>query len=396
MISSTRTYMKRFLRGRVRGQGSRGCRTDPLSPADPSTCSVPPLAVEQVHALCKTRNQGTGCKAPGPSYPTQPAPVVPLRKQTRGPKAGRHCSCSRDDRLRPNASVENTSALHLGRFWTNWARPLVRDPVESIDQSRDPWRDFRQGLLDRQSPRLHHRKDISIDSNNTYSCLGDNVAHLSTSVLAACHLRIRHENLGFSCTFWKWTARNGHVVSPAPQIVAQSCGLCPEDKRCRQLHVPFPFFSASYQESAVGLAWQSLKCLDTGLADVAWRPPRAVPNGEKKIVLLHSFPKKARGHSMCSTMVGGGWRLAVGGWRLAAIGGWQLATGDWWRLVVVGGGWWSVIGGWWRLVVVGGRRLVVGGWWRLAVGGSWRLAVGGGWQLVGVGGWRLVVPWGGP
>ena len=82
---------------------------------------------------------------------------------------------------------------------------------------------------------------------------------------------------------------------------------------------------------------------------------------------------------MCSTMVGGGWRLAVGG-------GWRLAVGNW-RLVAVGGGWWLVIGGWWRLAVVGSRRwrlaavggwrLVVGGWWRLAVDGSWRLAVGG-------------------
>ena len=55
----------------------------------------------------------------------------------------------------------------------------------------------------------------------------------------------------------------------------------------------------------------------------------------KKSVLLHSFPKKAHGHSMCSTMVGGGWRLAVGGWRLAAIGGWRLATGGWWSLGAV-------------------------------------------------------------
>ena len=37
--------------------------------------------------------------------------------------------------------------------------------------------------------------------------------------------------------------------------------------------------------------------------------------GKKKVF---RFPKKARGHSMCSTMVGGSWRLAVGsGWRLA-------------------------------------------------------------------------------
>ena len=52
---------------------------------------------------------------------------------------------------------------------------------------------------------------------------------------------------------------------------------------------------------------------------------------EKKTCSGTSFPKKARGHSMCSTMVGGGWQLAVGGWRLAAVDGWQLATGGWWR-----------------------------------------------------------------
>ena len=44
-----------------------------------------------------------------------------------------------------------------------------------------------------------------------------------------------------------------------------------------------------------------------------------------------SFPKKARGHSMCSTMVGGSWRLAVGSWQLAVGGGW------WWLAAV--GGW---------------------------------------------------------
>ena len=77
---------------------------------------------------------------------------------------------------------------------------------------------------------------------------------------------------------------------------------------------------------------------------------------------MFRFPKKARGHSMCSTMVGGSWRLAVGG-------SWRLAVGNW-RLVAVGGGWRRLVaGGWWRLVV--------GGWWRLAVDGSWRLAVGG-------------------
>ena len=106
------------------------------------------------------------------------------------------------------------------------------------------------------------------------------------------------------------------------------------------------------------------------------------------------FPKKARRRSMCSTMVGGSWRLAVGGgWRLA-VGNWRLvAVGGGWRRLVAGGWWLEAVGsGWqlavgrrwrlaavggWRLVAVGGWRLVVGGWWRLAVDGSWRLAVGG-------------------
>ena len=78
-----------------------------------------------------------------------------------------------------------------------------------------------------------------------------------------------------------------------------------------------------------------------------WTITRDVLNGEKKKKVFR-FPKNARGHPMCSTMVGGIWRPAVGG-----------------------------------------------GWW-LAVGGGWWLAVGGGWQLMGAGGWRLVVPWGGP
>ena len=61
----------------------------------------------------------------------------------------------------------------------------------------------------------------------------------------------------------------------------------------------------------------------------AYRPPgRSLT--EKKSVPVHSFPKKARGHTMC-------WQWAVGGRR--------LATGGRWRLVVVGGGWWLVIGG---------------------------------------------------
>ena len=111
------------------------------------------------------------------------------------------------------------------------------------------------------------------------------------------------------------------------------------------------------------------------------RPGRSLT--EKKNVPLHSFPKKARGHSMCSTIVGGGWRLVVGG-------DWRLAVGNW-RLVAVGGGWR-------RLVAVGsGWRLVVSRRWRLAaVGSGWRLAVGSGWRLAVGGGWRLVVPWGGP
>ena len=79
---------------------------------------------------------------------------------------------------------------------------------------------------------------------------------------------------------------------------------------------------------------------------------------------------------MCSTMVGGGWRLAVGGgWRLA-VGNWRLVVGDWW-LVAVGSGWQLTVGRRWRLAAVGGWRLVaVGGWRRLVVGGSWRLAIG--------------------
>ena len=100
--------------------------------------------------------------------------------------------------------------------------------------------------------------------------------------------------------------------------------------------------------------------------------PRGVLNRKKKKVFR--FPKKARGHSMCSTMVGGGWRLAVGNWRLVAVGG------GWQRLVA--GGWWLEAVGSWRLVAAGGwRRLVAGGWWRLVVGGWWRLAVDGSWRL---------------
>ena len=79
---------------------------------------------------------------------------------------------------------------------------------------------------------------------------------------------------------------------------------------------------------------------------------------------------------MCSTMVGGDWRLAVGNWQLVALGGgWRrLMVGNWWQLVVVGS--WRLVtaGGWRQLVAVGGWRLVaIGGWWELAVGGWWSL-----------------------
>ena len=60
-----------------------------------------------------------------------------------------------------------------------------------------------------------------------------------------------------------------------------------------------------------------------------------------------SFPKTARGHSMCSTMVGGGWRLAIGGWRWLVVGSSQLAIGGGWWLAV-GGGWWLAVGGGWH------------------------------------------------
>ena len=118
----------------------------------------------------------------------------------------------------------------------------------------------------------------------------------------------------------------------------------------------------------------------------SWASIRAVLNGgkkKKKKCSGTSFPKKARGHSMCSTMVGGGWQLVVGGgWRLA-VGNWRLvAVGGGWRRLVVGD-WWSVaVGSGWQLVAAGGwRRLVAGGWWRLVVGGWWRLAVDGSWRL---------------
>ena len=103
---------------------------------------------------------------------------------------------------------------------------------------------------------------------------------------------------------------------------------------------------------------------------------------------MFRFPKKARGHSMCSTMVGGSWRLAVGG-------SWRLAVGNW-RLVAVGGGWRRLVaGGWWLEAVGSGWQLAVGRRWRLAAVGGWRLVAVGGWRLVAVdGSWRLAV--GGP
>ena len=102
--------------------------------------------------------------------------------------------------------------------------------------------------------------------------------------------------------------------------------------------------------------------MDAGRSGMSPPGPKSVPGRsltEKKKCSGTSFPKKARGHSMCSTMVGGGWRLAVGNWRLVAVGG-----------------------GW--------RRLVVGDWWLVAVGSGWQLAVGRRRRLAAVGGWRLV------
>ena len=96
----------------------------------------------------------------------------------------------------------------------------------------------------------------------------------------------------------------------------------------------------------------------------------------------NQLAQKARGHSMCSTMVGGGWRLAVGG-------GWQLAVGNSW-LVAAGGGWRRlVVGDWWLVVGGGWQWLEVGDWSPLAVGGGWWLAVGGRWWLVCSGWWSL-------
>ena len=93
-----------------------------------------------------------------------------------------------------------------------------------------------------------------------------------------------------------------------------------------------------------------------------------------KKFLKGSFAKRPRA-VICSTMVGGDWRLAVGG-------DWRLAVGDW-RLVAVGGGWRRlVVGDWWLVAVGNGWRLAaVGGWWLRAVGSWWRLVNGGSWSL---------------
>ena len=97
-----------------------------------------------------------------------------------------------------------------------------------------------------------------------------------------------------------------------------------------------------FQTEVVRRPWVWLSCAEE--CRRRWGTGRGVLNGGKKKVFR--FPKKARGHSMCSTMVGGSWRLvAAGGWR-------RLVAGGWWRLVV---------GGWWRLAVDGSRRLAVGG-----------------------------------
>ena len=87
------------------------------------------------------------------------------------------------------------------------------------------------------------------------------------------------------------------------------------------------------------LSLEGAICIETNLDDEQTSLIMAVFNGKKKVP-LHSFPKKLYGHSMCSTMVGGGWQLAVGRtWQLVAVGGgWQrLVVGDWW-LVAVGSG----------------------------------------------------------
>ena len=80
------------------------------------------------------------------------------------------------------------------------------------------------------------------------------------------------------------------------------------------------------------------KALQTCTSWYAYAATGRSLTGKKKCSVTQ-FPKKARGHSMCSTMVGGRWWLAVGG-------DWRLAVGNW-RLVAVGGGW---------------QRLVVGDW----------------------------------
>ena len=53
------------------------------------------------------------------------------------------------------------------------------------------------------------------------------------------------------------------------------------------------------------------------------RPGRGGPQQQKRKVPSHRFPKKSRGDSVCSTMAGGSWRLAVGSdWRLVVGNSW--------------------------------------------------------------------------
>ena len=109
-------------------------------------------------------------------------------------------------------------------------------------------------------------------------------------------------------------------------------------------------FQSSYRAVTGG------RLLAVGNAVGASGGVRAVLNGEKKLFRYMVFFKNGRVYLICSTMVGGDWRLAAGG----------------------------------------DCRLAVGSSWLAAVGGSWQLVMGGWWRLAAVDGWWLVVPWGGP
>ena len=100
-----------------------------------------------------------------------------------------------------------------------------------------------------------------------------------------------------------WDLGNGHAHKPA-------CSATSVD------HVSLPTISNNYGISCL----QHPDMLSQG------HPKRG-----KKSVPVPLFPKKARGHSMCATMVGGGWRFAIGSWQLVVGGGW------WWLAAV--GGW---------------------------------------------------------